>query len=165
MVPRLIARHGRDLIAAGAVALAIGYAELLVAVAATGVHGSLYLLVPGLALSGMGQGLCITPLVSIVLAHAEPERAGAVSGLLSTVQQVGNTIGVAITGVIFFGALHSGYKTAFIASVLELACLFAAVAALTRILPGRPRLAVQSAVAEGKKPVGSATLIKARLEP
>ena len=92
-------------------------------------HGPLYLLAPGLVLSGIGQGLCITPLVSIVLAHAEPERAGAVSGLLSTEQQIGNTMGVAITGVIFFGALHRGYGTAFAAGSLELACLFVAVPA------------------------------------
>ena len=164
-VPRFIARQGRNLVAAGAAALAIGYAEISAVVASTGVHGPLYLLAPGLVLSGIGQGLCITPLVSIVLAHAEPERAGAVSGLLSTVQQIGNTMGVAITGVIFFGALHRGYGTAFAAGSLELACLFVAVAALTRILPGHPRLTAQSTAVEGAGRVVATVPAKARLEP
>ena len=35
------------------------------------------------------------------------------SGALSTAQQVGNSIGIAVTGVIFFGVLNHGYAAAF----------------------------------------------------
>ena len=56
--------------------------------------------------------------------------------MLTTMQNVGNTLGVAITGVIFFGALHFGYAQAFELSVTQLAILLLAVAALTRLLPG-----------------------------
>ena len=52
-------------------------------------------------------------------------------------QQVGNTLGVAVTGVIFFGALHAGYARAFELSLAELACLLLAVAGLPRLLPRR----------------------------
>jgi MFS family permease len=162
-VPRFIAAHGRNLVALGAVALAAGYAELFVAVTSTGAHGPIYWLLPGLVLSGVGQGLCITPLTSIVLAHAEPERAGAVSGLLSTMQQVGNTTGVAITGVIFFGALPGGYARSFEASLLELGGLFLAVALITRILPGRPRRAPTPAVPEAPARGGATIVSPSRL--
>jgi hypothetical protein len=96
-------------------------------------------LFPGLLLLGAGQGLCITPLTTTVLGHADPATAGSVSGALSTAQQVGNSIGVAVTGVLFFGTLGHGYPLAFERSVLQMGALLLAVAALTRLIPGRPR--------------------------
>jgi NAD(P)-dependent dehydrogenase (short-subunit alcohol dehydrogenase family) len=65
------------------------------------------------------------------------ERLGAAAGVLSTMQQVGNALGVAVTGVIFFDALHRGFAHAFVLSVAELAALLLGVAALTRLLPAR----------------------------
>ena len=61
------------------------------------------MLAPGLVLVGAGIGMCIEPLTTTALTHADAERAGAVSGSLSTMQQVGNSLGVAVTGVIIFG--------------------------------------------------------------
>jgi hypothetical protein len=55
--------------------------------------------------------------------------------MLSTMQNVGNAVGVAVTGVIFFGALHGGYAHAFELAVGELALMLLGVAALTRLLP------------------------------
>jgi EmrB/QacA subfamily drug resistance transporter len=133
--PALTLRHGRKLIAIGASILAAGDAALIAAVSHTGTSGSVGWLVPGLVLVGAGQGLCITPLTTTVLAHADPHQAGAVSGALSTMQQAGNALGVAVTGVIFFGALPAGYPHAFELALAELTCLLIAVAALTRLLP------------------------------
>jgi EmrB/QacA subfamily drug resistance transporter len=135
--PALTARHGRGVIALGALVLACGHALLLAAVADIGVSGSLFALVPGLVLVGAGMGLVLAPLASTILQSLEPERAGAASGMLTTMQNVGNAIGVAVTGVIFFGALHSGYATAFELAAGELAVLLVGVAALTRLLPAR----------------------------
>ncbi len=133
--PALAARHGRAVIAAGALVLAVGHALLLAAVADIGVAGALGALVPGLVLVGAGMGLVLAPLASTILSSLEPERAGAASGMLTAMQNVGNAIGVAVTGVIFFGALHSGYAQAFELAVGELAVLLVGVAALTRLLP------------------------------
>lgn len=135
--PALTLRFGRALIAAGAVTMAVGDGLLLAAVADHGLSGSIGMLVPGLVLVGAGMGMCITPLTSTVLAHADPERAGAVSGALSTMQQVGNALGVAVTGAIFFGSLGGGYAHAFELSVAELAGVVLSVAALSRLLPRR----------------------------
>jgi Na+/melibiose symporter-like transporter len=136
--PALAARYGRGVIAVGALVLACGHGLLLAAVADVGVGGALVVLVPGLVLVGAGMGLVLAPLASTILQSLEPERAGAASGMLTTMQNVGNAIGVAVTGVIFFGALHSGYATAFELAAGELALLLVGVAALTRLLPGRP---------------------------
>jgi EmrB/QacA subfamily drug resistance transporter len=136
--PALTMRYGRDLIAAGACVLGVGYAVLAAVVSDIGVTGSLAALVPGLLVIGAGQGLCITPLTTTVLAHADAQRAGAVSGALSTMQQAGNALGVAVTGVVFFGALDRGYGHAFALALAELSVLLVIVAGLTRLLP-RPQ--------------------------
>ena len=135
--PSLLARHGRGVIGVGALVLAAGHALLLAAVSDIGVSGSLAMLVPGMLLVGAGMGLVLAPLASTILQSLEPEQAGAASGMLTTMQNVGNALGVAVTGVIFFGALHSGYAPAFELAVGELAVLLVGVAALTRLLPRR----------------------------
>jgi hypothetical protein len=78
-------------------------------------------------------------------------------------QQVGNTMGVAITGVIFFGALSGGYARSFEASLLELGALFLAVALITRILPGRPGRAPTPAVPEAPARGGATIVSPSRL--
>ena len=134
--PALTMRFGRNVIAAGAVLAAAANGALYLATAHGGTVAWLF---PGLVLLGAGQGLCITPLTTTVLGHADPATAGSVSGALSTAQQVGNSIGVAVTGVLFFGALGHGYGLAFERSVFEMGALLLLVAALTRLMPGRKR--------------------------
>jgi EmrB/QacA subfamily drug resistance transporter len=150
LAPSLTGRFGRAAIGAGALVLATGHGLLLAAVADVGVGGSLVTLVPGLLMVGAGMGLVLAPLATTVLQTLAPERAGAASGMMSTIQNVGSALGVAVTGVIFFGALHNGmksaapgggasagYGTAFELAVGQLAILLVGVAALTRLLPGR----------------------------
>jgi MFS family permease len=137
--PALTMRFGRSVIAAGALIAAAGDAALWLATAHAGTSGPVTWLFPGLLLLGAGQGLCITPLTTTVLSHADPVTAGSLAGALSTAQQVGNSVGVAVTGVLFFGALGHGYGVAFERSVLQMGALLLAVAALTRLMPGRPR--------------------------
>jgi EmrB/QacA subfamily drug resistance transporter len=139
--PALTLRYGRSMITAGAGTLAVGEGVLLVTVAI--VHGggmaAAIWLAPGLILAGVGMGLAITPLATTVLAHVNPQRAGALAGAMSTMQQVGNAVGVAVTGVIFFGAVHHGYPRAAELSLAQLGCLLLAVAALSRLLPPAKR--------------------------
>jgi MFS family permease len=138
--PALTMRFGRSVIAAGALIAAAGDAALWLATAHAGTSGPVTWLFPGLLLLGAGQGLCITPLTTTVLSHADPVTAGSVAGALSTAQQVGNCVGVAVTGVLFFGALGHGYGVAFERSVLQMGALLLVVAALTRLM-GRQRTA------------------------
>jgi EmrB/QacA subfamily drug resistance transporter len=138
--PALTLRLGRSLITAGAVTLAVGEGALLLTVTllpGTGTGSALWL-IPGMIPVGAGMGLAITPLATTVLAHADPQRAGALAGAMSTMQQVGNAVGVAVTGVIFFGLTHLGYSRAFEFSLAELSALLLAVALLSRLLPARP---------------------------
>jgi MFS family permease len=119
----------------------LDHAVLLAAVSDIGVGVSIVALVPGPVLIGAGMGLVIVPLTSTIMGGVAPEQAGAVSGALSTMQNVGGALGVAITGVIFFGALHSGYAHALELSLAELAALLLTVASLTRLIPAHRRAA------------------------
>src|SRR4051812_46673292 len=130
---KLTARHGRAVVGAGGAALAAGLAAMAAATAGIGVGGSVLVLVPGLLLVGAGIGLCFTPLTSTVMAAIEPERAGAASGAMSTTQQVGYGLGVAITGVIFFA--HSDIASGFESSLVQLAALAVGIVVATALLP------------------------------
>jgi MFS family permease len=92
-------------------------------------------LIPGLLLVGAGMGLAISPLAAIIMSSTRPEHVGAASGALATMQNVGNAIGVAIIGMIFFGTLHAGFADAFKVSLIALAAILVSVAALSRLLP------------------------------
>jgi MFS family permease len=131
----LLARFGPRVLAGGTLVLAAGHGLLLAAVAEIGVGGSIAPLVPGLLVVGAGMGLVIAPLTTTILSGVDPQRAGAASGMLATTQNVGNAVGVAVTGVIFFGALHDGYDHALRLSLAQLGALLLVAAALTRLLP------------------------------
>ena len=135
--PALTVRYGRRVLFAGALVAALGNVALLLAVADAGNGAAIAALFPGLFLLGAGQGLCITPLTATVLSHADASTAGSVSGAMSTAQQVGNAIGVAISGVIFYGLLGAGhgYAVAYGWSIAQMAALLVGVAALTFIIP------------------------------
>ena len=134
--PALTMRFGRRVVAAGALVAAVGDLLLVLAVHSGG-GGPVAVLFPDLFLLGAGQGLCITPLTTTVLSHADASRAGSVSGALSTAQQVGNAIGVAVSGIIFYGLLGDGhgYDVAYRWSTAQMAVLLVGVAALTFIIP------------------------------
>ena len=137
--PALVMRLGRRLLGIGALVLAGGHGLLLAAVANVGVGGSIVELFPGLVLIGAGMGLLLVPLTTTILSGVDTQHAGSASGAVTTVQNVGGALGVAITGVIFFGALHGGYAHALEMSLIELGALLLGVAALSRLLPATPR--------------------------
>jgi predicted MFS family arabinose efflux permease len=66
-------------------------------------------MLPVLFISGMGFGLVIPTLVTLVLQVVPADSEGAASGVLVTTQQVAGALGVALSGVLFFGLLDSSY--------------------------------------------------------
>lgn len=93
-VPRRVA-----CMAGGAALAAVGHSWQLLA---DGGPPGLAWIVPGLLAEGAGIGMVMAPLVSMVLATAPTSHAGVASGVLATVQQVGNALGVA-----FISAVHA----------------------------------------------------------
>src|SRR6266568_3105735 len=74
-------------------------------------------LLPALVVCGLGLGCTIPPLINVILAGISRRNVGSASGVLSTTQQFGGALGVAIIGVIFFGLLSSQAKPAIAAVV------------------------------------------------
>jgi EmrB/QacA subfamily drug resistance transporter len=135
---------GRQVIAVGAVIMAAGLA-LLWAGAAAGAGGAgseggagVGWLVPGLLVDGLGMGMVLAPLAVTVLARVSPQHAGPAAGVLSTVQQVGNALGVALLGIVFYGALGSGVPHAFRGCLIFLIVVELVLAGLVQLLPKDP---------------------------
>jgi EmrB/QacA subfamily drug resistance transporter len=131
----LARRLGRQVIAVGAVIMAAGLA-LLLAGAESG--AGVGWLVPGLLVDGLGMGMVLAPLAVTVLARVSPRHAGPASGVLSTVQQVGNALGVALLGIVFYGALGGGVPHAFRGSLIFLIAVELVLAGLVQLLPKDP---------------------------
>ncbi len=139
---RLSGRLGRQLLALGGVVRAAALAGLVATIAAIAAGGSVAVLLPLLVLDGVGMGLLTAPLIATVLADMKAEHAGAASGVLSTAQQVGNALGIAIVGALFYGALGTAptpddIAHAFVVALVAVAALSLAVALLVQGLPRR----------------------------
>lgn len=117
--------------------MAAGLLALKLTVTTTGTGGSTALLWPALLATGLGMGMVLTPLVSVTLAAVGPHHAGAASGVQATGTNLGNAIGVAVIGVVFFAAVRGGYAHAFSASLTWLAAIPLGVPALVQFLPRR----------------------------
>jgi MFS family permease len=146
LAPRLGARMGRQLLSAGSLVVAVGYAALAETVTRIGTSGSAEWLVLGLLVTGWGMVFGALP--ATVLATVRPESAAAASGVLTTVQEVGNALGVALVGIVFFSSLGhhiapSSYPHAFSESLLFLAGFAVLVAILVQMLPRAPHLGTE----------------------
>jgi EmrB/QacA subfamily drug resistance transporter len=104
---RLAPRFGRGVTMAGAVIIAAGMGGLIAIVHHYGPAVTTWELAPGLVAAGLGLGAVIAPLADIVLARVPKQEAGSASGVFNTGLQLGNSIGIAVIGVIFFGMLGS----------------------------------------------------------
>jgi EmrB/QacA subfamily drug resistance transporter len=104
---RLAPSLGRRILSAGCLLLVAGMAGLIWTVGRYDGAVHSWQLLPALLVCGLGLGSVVAPLVNIVLAGIRGQDAGAASGVLSTVQQVGGAVGVAVIGVVFFGLLGS----------------------------------------------------------
>ncbi|WP_262286659.1 MFS transporter [Micromonospora sp. MA102] len=127
---RIAARLGRQVVTVGALVMVLGLYGMWEAAG----HGTGWL-VPGLAVDGIGMGIALAPLTTTVLARVSPSHTGAAAGVLATVNQTGNAVGVALIGIVFYQAadLTGGFR----AGLVALIALELALAAVIQLLPRR----------------------------
>lgn len=101
-------RRGRVLVGAGTSIMCLSTVALASVVAADGAALSSAHIVPWMLISGVGMGMTIPILSNLVLGDVPVADAGAASGVLNSVIQVGGALGVAIAGVIFFAGRAVG---------------------------------------------------------
>jgi len=150
--PYLVSRWGSRAIVAGALIYAISIGLLIAQVQMAGASIVPTRLIPVLMVVGAGQGLIMTPLLNLVLGFVDEAKAGMASGVISTVQQIGAALGVAVVGILFRAGLaaadetitqESQYASAFIAGMIYnliaalLACVLLSLLARTQLSTGR----------------------------
>ncbi|MFG2138934.1 MFS transporter [Streptomyces sp. NPDC048650] len=133
---------GRRVLQGGALVAGLGYAATITVVAVAGRGLTPWALAAPLVLVGAGNGLLVTPLLNAVLGNVGPQDVGTASGVLATCQQVGGAVGVAVIGILYYGALGGAahQDTGAYGHALATAALFnlALTAALTALLPLLP---------------------------
>ena len=137
----LVGRFGRSTLTAGA---ALQLAGLLTLLAASDPRQPAVLVLAGVTLFGLGQGLLIPPIIGVVLSRVPVADPGAPAGVLVTVQQMSGTIGLALVSLGFFAAVGSGQAGDYVAGFRVACCCDLALAlgtlTLTRLLaPGSER--------------------------
>ncbi len=110
---KLIPKLGRYALTLGTVVMAIGLWVLYFFVQRSGLETTPWEFIPGLLITGMGMGLIMSPVFAVALNDVDHKHAGAASGVLNAVQQLGGAIGVALIGVFFFGQLTHHAATSF----------------------------------------------------
>lgn len=65
-------------------------------------------LLPGLLIYGMGLGLIASQIVNLVMSAVSPKQTAEASGLTSTLETLGSSVGTALVGTVLVVALTSG---------------------------------------------------------
>ncbi|SLK00133.1 MFS transporter [Novosphingobium mathurense] len=126
---KLIASHGKWVLVGGVTCMVLFSAGTLGWIA-TGGQG--WWVLGCLALAGAGMGMTNGPLTPVILARVDRQHAGAASGLIKTVQELGMALGVAIVGTAFFASAQAGevgqvLPAIFVIVALLLGCLVLAI--------------------------------------
>jgi EmrB/QacA subfamily drug resistance transporter len=138
----LMPRFGRGVLQAGLAIVVVALGGLAATVAHEGVALSTWEMLPALFVLGLGMGLVFGPLFNVILAGVADHEVGSASGTLNAIQQLGNSIGVAVLATIFFSLIDHGHSspTAMTRTVLISAGLFVAAFALSFLLPKQARM-------------------------
>ncbi|MFC9970949.1 MFS transporter [Spirillospora sp. NPDC127200] len=136
----------RAVLVSGALVLAASQVVLLLIVR-DGAEPSSWALAAPLFMGGLGLGFTAPSLINVVLAGVPARDAGAAGGVLTTITQIGNALGVALLGVVFFTRLEdaltagatrpAAYGDAFTTILPWQVACYVVAAALMMLLPRR----------------------------
>ncbi|MFJ8655350.1 MFS transporter [Streptomyces rochei] len=156
-VQTLVPRFGRKVLQAGALVMAAGVLLYLWEAGHYGLGITSWQMALPLVVMGVGMGLIVAPLTDAVLSQVPREHAGSASGLINTVQQVGNALGLGLVSVVFFGTMSDhpapsgvgpAYADAFQNALGWVAAVMAVIFLLMFALPKRPAQHVEGAAGE-----------------
>ncbi|MFI6806442.1 MFS transporter [Streptomyces luteogriseus] len=104
-VQMLVPRFGRKVLQAGALVMGAGVLLYIWEAGHYGLTIAPWQMALPLVVMGVGMGLIVAPLTDAILSEVPREHAGSASGLINTVQQMGNALGLALVSVVFFGTI------------------------------------------------------------
>ena len=129
---KLVTSHGKWVLVGGVGTMALFAGGTLIWI---GSDVSFWLVLPCLALAGIGMGMTNGPLTPVMLARVETRHAGAASGLLKTVQELGMALGIALVGTAFFAGLGRGRMGSLLPAIAMIEVLLLVCAVLALKLP------------------------------
>ena len=138
----LVRKLGRHLLHIGIATVAAGTTTLALMLTGTD-SASVWLLVPGLFLVGVGVGTVLGQIIQFILAAVSMNEVGSASGVMEASQQLSTALGVAVLGTIFF-ALFADHPPTVALSVTSWVCLVPLTAAFLLVF-----LLPKQALAEG----------------
>jgi MFS family permease len=139
---RLAERYGAAWVLVGGLVLFVGGLLLL---ARTPADGTFWAdVAPAFVVMGAGFGLAMPQVTSLAMADAPSEHSGAASGFVTTTQQVGGVIGLAVVGVVADGA---GLGAGLLVAAAVLAGGTTLATSLLRTGPGAGRLPAEQTAA------------------
>jgi MFS family permease len=136
LAPTLLRRLGKHVLTAGSLELVAGTSALGALAFGGGGRTAIPAMLPVLFACGLGFGLVIPTLVTLVIQVVPADHEGAASGVLVTTQQVAGALGVALSGVLFFGLLDRPfpYASSFALALGGNVALFLATAVLVQVV-------------------------------
>jgi EmrB/QacA subfamily drug resistance transporter len=138
--PRLADAAREYLPQIGATVAGLGLITTIIAVQETGNGSVSPWLILAMVPFGVGMGSAVPALIHLVLRAVPPADAGAASGTMVTAQQIGNALGVAVVGTVFFSQLGSGTSPGSFGDAFAVALAVQAAFALTAaVLVSRAR--------------------------
>ncbi|MCH5673973.1 MFS transporter [Streptomyces gilvus] len=146
-VQQLVPRFGRKVLQAGALLTALGVLLYIAESDRYGLGIASWQMALPLVVMGVGMGLIVAPLTDAVLSEVPREHAGSASGLINTVQQMGNALGLGLVSVVFFGEIGDrltraqvgpAFVNAFQHALVWVAVVLGLIFILMFALPKRP---------------------------
>jgi EmrB/QacA subfamily drug resistance transporter len=104
---RFAAKLGRRMLHLGVALMALAMVAIVVSINHCGAALVAWNVRPVILFFGIGMGMTLPQLADFVLSNVDASDAGAGSGVLNSGLQVGNVLGIAITGVLMFSALSA----------------------------------------------------------
>lgn len=156
-VQKLVPRFGRKVLQAGALLMALGVLIYMAEAHRYGLAIASWQMALPLVVMGTGMGLIVAPLTDAVLSEVPREHAGSASGLINTVQQMGNALGLGLVSVVFFGSIGDhltrpqvgpAFVNAFQHALGWVAAVMGVIFLLMYALPKRPAQHVEGGGAE-----------------
>ncbi|MGW7542208.1 MFS transporter [Streptomyces sp. NPDC054770] len=161
-VQKLVPRFGRRVLQTGALLMGLGVLLYIWESDRYGLAIASWQMALPLVVMGVGMGLIVAPLTDAVLSEVPREHAGSASGLINTVQQMGNALGLGLVSVVFYGAVDDrltssevgpAFAHAFQHALLWVAAVMAVIFLLMFALPKRPAQQLEAGGAEESRPV------------
>ena len=159
-VQQLVPRFGRKVLQAGALVMATGVLLYIWESDRYGMTIASWQMALPLVVMGVGMGLIVAPLTDAVLSGVPREHSGSASGLINTVQQMGNALGLGLVSVVFYGTipdhlhpaqLGPAFANAFEHALVWVAAVLGLIFLLMFALPKHATVAAEQEFLAGEK--------------